>query len=89
MQRAEWGKPGDADGLWPMLVQHCPATVSRLCHLDGARQVRYPTFMDAGATFAEKGLGVVIYDDRPALDGGFSFLHDAPSAMTAPFGSHF
>src|SRR5687767_447529 len=51
MQSAEWGKFGDAAANPP--VQHCPATVSN--GHQAPLQVRYPTFMDAGATFVEKG----------------------------------
>ncbi len=34
--------------------------------------------MDAGATFAEKGLGVVTLHDLPAIVGGFIFYGDWP-----------
>jgi hypothetical protein len=71
------GEAGDVDGGMPSLVQHCPATVSPSHETNWflvQGQVRYPTFMDAGATFVEKGgLSVVTLREMPAIIGGFCF----------------
>jgi hypothetical protein len=75
MQRAEWGKSGDVDGLMPSPVQHCPATVSP-GQLACGKSDTPPVWMLEPPS-RKKGLGVITLHDQPAT-GGFIFYNNNP-----------